>query len=156
MANTNTIFVITYIRIICTGCAPKNIDVFAQATPGVKDKVMMYRSPDDFERLKRYADEKKSITIVGNGFTGSELACSLANYAKDKKLKIYQIFPESGNMSRVLPSYLSKWTTNKVESMGVCVMPETFIKNAQRDEAELKLVLNNGKSLLTDVVCNLL
>uniref|UniRef100_A0A034WNU7 Putative apoptosis-inducing factor 1, mitochondrial n=1 Tax=Bactrocera dorsalis TaxID=27457 RepID=A0A034WNU7_BACDO len=138
--------------LIATGCAPKSLDVFAQATPGVKEKVMVYRSPDDFERLKRYADEKKSITIVGNGFTGSELACSLANYAKDKKVKIYQIFPESGNMSKVLPTYLSNWTTAKVESMGVCVMPETSIKNAQRDEAALKLVLNNGKSLLTDVV----
>ncbi|XP_011195258.2 putative apoptosis-inducing factor 1, mitochondrial isoform X1 [Zeugodacus cucurbitae] len=138
--------------LIATGCAPKNLDVFAQAAPGVKEKIMMYRSPDDFEKLKRYADEKKSITIVGNGFTGSELACSLANYAKDKKVKIYQIFPESGNMSKVLPNYLSKWTTAKVESMGVCVMSETSIKNAQRDEAVLKLVLNNGKSLLTDVV----
>ncbi|XP_067623490.1 putative apoptosis-inducing factor 1, mitochondrial isoform X2 [Eurosta solidaginis] len=138
--------------LIATGCSPKNLDVFSQAIPSVREKVMMYRSPDDFDRLKRYADEKKSITIVGNGFTGSELACSLANYAKDKKVKIYQIFPESGNMSRVLPDYLSKWTTAKVESMGVCVMPQTSIKEAQRDEAVLKLTLSNGKSLLTDVV----
>ncbi|CAD6999537.1 unnamed protein product [Ceratitis capitata] len=138
--------------LIATGCSPKTIDVFNQAPPGVREKVMMYRSPDDFERLKRYADEKKSITIVGNGFTGSELACSLANYAKDKKVKIYQIFPESGNMSKVLPSYLSKWTTAKVETMGVCVMPETYVKEAQRDDSVLKLALSNGKSLLTDVV----
>ncbi|XP_054743148.1 putative apoptosis-inducing factor 1, mitochondrial isoform X2 [Anastrepha obliqua] len=138
--------------LIATGCTPKNLDVFLHAIPGVREKVMMYRSPDDFERLKQYADEKKSITILGNGFTGSELACSLANYAKNKKVKIYQIFPESGNMSRVLPDYLSKWTTAKMESMGVCVIPETSVKDAQRDETLLKLSLSNGKSLLTDVV----
>ncbi|XP_017492074.1 PREDICTED: putative apoptosis-inducing factor 1, mitochondrial isoform X1 [Rhagoletis zephyria] len=138
--------------LIATGCKPKNLDVFEHASPSVREKVMMYRTPDDFDRLKRYADEKKSITIVGNGFTGSELACSLANYAKDKKVKIYQIFGEAGNMSKVLPDYLSKWTTAKVESMGVCVMPDTIVKEAQRDETVLKLSLSNGKSILTDVV----
>ena len=29
-------------------------------------------------------------------------------------MKVIQMFPEEGNMGRVLPQYLSEWTTEKV------------------------------------------
>ena len=29
-------------------------------------------------------------------------------------MNVLQIFPEDGNMGRVLPKYLTEWTTNKV------------------------------------------
>ena len=35
--------------------------------------------------------------------------------AQDKNLKIYQTFPESGNMGFVLPEYLSRWSMDKVK-----------------------------------------
>lgn len=38
--------------------------------------------------------------------------------------KVFQVFKEPGNMGRVLPEYLSKWTTNKVIEEGVTVIPE--------------------------------
>uniref|UniRef100_A0A1A9WUU6 FAD/NAD(P)-binding domain-containing protein n=1 Tax=Glossina brevipalpis TaxID=37001 RepID=A0A1A9WUU6_9MUSC len=102
--------------LIATGCSPKNLPLFLDAPPPIKEKVMLYRTPDDFEKLKRYVDARRTVTIIGNGFIGSELACSLANYRKSTGSRIFQIFPESGNMSKVLPDYLSKWTMQKVES----------------------------------------
>ena len=33
---------------------------------------------------------------------------------KKTGMKVLQIFPEDGNMGRVLPKYLTEWTTNKV------------------------------------------
>lgn len=62
--------------LIATGCAPKNLPMLRDAPPSVLEKVMVYRTPDDFDRLRKLAAEKRSITIVGNGFIGSELACS--------------------------------------------------------------------------------
>lgn len=139
--------------LIATGCRPKMLPVFANAPPSVRDKVMVYRTPDDFERLKRYVDAKKKVAIIGNGFIGSELACSLAKYTEDQgKGNIYQIFPESANMSKVLPDYLSKWTMKKVESQGVCVLPNASVKNATRDQDSLKLTLSTGETITTDVV----
>ncbi|XP_030556084.1 putative apoptosis-inducing factor 1, mitochondrial isoform X1 [Drosophila novamexicana] len=139
--------------LIATGCAPKNLPMFRDAPPSVQEKVMVYRTPDDFDRLRRYALQKRSITIVGNGFVGSELACSLAHYSKQHGGgKVYQVFQEKGNMSKVLPNYLSDWTTRKMEAQGVCVIPDASIKTATRDESQLKLELNNGMSLLTDIV----
>ena len=29
-------------------------------------------------------------------------------------MNVVQVFPEDGNMGRVLPKYLTEWTTNKV------------------------------------------
>ncbi|XP_017152492.1 putative apoptosis-inducing factor 1, mitochondrial isoform X2 [Drosophila miranda] len=139
--------------LIATGCAPKNLPMFRDAAPSVREKVMVYRTPDDFDRLRRYAAEKRSITIVGNGFIGSELACSLAHYSKENGGgKIYQVFQESGNMSKVLPNYLSRWTMAKMKNQGVCVIPNASIKSATRDEESLKLELNNGMTLLSDIV----
>ncbi|XP_037957866.1 putative apoptosis-inducing factor 1, mitochondrial isoform X2 [Teleopsis dalmanni] len=138
--------------LIATGCAPKNLEVFSNAPPSVRERVMVYRSPEDFDRLKKYADARKNIAIIGNGFIGSELACSLANYSKECGMKVYQIFPESGNMSKILPDYLSKWTTKKVEATGVCVIPDSSVIKAYRDENSVKLKLNNGSIILTDII----
>lgn len=138
--------------LIATGCRPKTLPVFANAPPSIKDKVMVYRTPEDFERLKSCVDSKQNIAIVGNGFIGSELACSLANYSKDNCGKIYQLFPESGNMSKVLPDYLSKWTMKKMENQGVCILPNASVKNATRDGSSIKLQLSTGETIISDVV----
>ncbi|KAH8377044.1 hypothetical protein KR093_002943 [Drosophila rubida] len=139
--------------LIATGAQPKNLPVFRTASPSVREKVMVYRTPEDFDRLRRYAREKRSITIVGNGFVGSELACSLAHYSKEHGGgRVYQVFQEKGNMSKVLPNYLSTWTTRKMEAQGVCVIPDASIKSANRDDSQLRLELNNGMTLLSDIV----
>lgn len=134
------------------GCSPKNLPIFLDAPPPIKEKVMLYRTPDDFEKLKHYVDAKKNVTIIGNGFIGSELACSLANYRKSAGSRIFQIFPESGNMSKVLPDYLSKWTMQKVEAQGVCVLPNASVLDIKRDNSSLKLILSTGDTIITDVV----
>ncbi|KAH8255815.1 hypothetical protein KR038_011231 [Drosophila bunnanda] len=139
--------------LIATGSAPKNLTVFQDAPPSIREKVMVYRTPDDFDRLRKLVVEKRSVTIVGNGFIGSELACSLAHYSREHGGgKVYQVFEESGNMSRILPTYLSNWTMAKMEAQGVCIVPNASIRNATRDETNLKLELNNGMTLMSDVV----
>ncbi|XP_017047481.1 putative apoptosis-inducing factor 1, mitochondrial isoform X2 [Drosophila ficusphila] len=139
--------------LIATGCAPKNLTMLRDAPPSVMEKVMVYRTPDDFDRLRKLAAEKRSITIVGNGFIGSELACSLAHYSRENNGgKVYQVFQENANMSKVLPNYLSRWTMAKMEAQGVCVIPNASIRSAVRDETNLKLELNNGMTLMSDVV----
>lgn len=40
---------------------------------------------------------------------------SLLTSAADSGLEVIQMFPEKGNMGKVLPEYLSNWTTEKVK-----------------------------------------
>ena len=42
--------------------------------------------------------------------------------AKNNGLKVVQFFQEEGNMGRVLPKYLSQWTTEKVKAEDVQVV----------------------------------
>ena len=75
--------VISYDKcLIATGCSPKNLEIFSSAPKNIKEKVSVFRNPSDFEELKRIADSKKSITVIGSGFLGSELACALSKYGR--------------------------------------------------------------------------
>lgn len=145
---------ITYDKcLIATGSRPKTIDIFESAPAKVKEKILTYKSIKDFEALKSRVEKSKTVAIVGNGFLGSELACALAHYGKDGKLKVYQVFHESGNMAKVLPDYLSRWTTGRIKEVGVDVQPNSQIVGVEIFEGkQLKLKFNEGKSLVVDHV----
>ncbi|KAI4464107.1 apoptosis-inducing factor 1 [Holotrichia oblita] len=139
--------------LIATGATPKNLDVFEVAEEEVQDHVTVYRDIYDFEFLNRKLEKVKSVAIIGGGFLGSELACSLAHKMKsNQSLKIYQIFKESGNLGKVLPEYLSFWTTDKVKSLGVEVMSEIEVTAAVPKDGKVRLTLSNGEPLLVDQV----
>lgn len=145
---------ITYDKcLIATGSRPKTLGVFDSLSPKVKDRIFTYKTIKDFERVKKEVDVAKNIAIIGNGFLGSELACALAHHGQERKLKVYQLFPESGNMAKVLPSYLSAWTTKRIAEVGVDVMPESQIIGAEIYEGnQVKLTLNNGRNVIVDFV----
>lgn len=128
-----------------SGSTPKALSVFQRSPPEVKDMVQTYRDVFDFEDLHDMVDESKAVAVVGGGFLGSELACALARYGKKKGLKVYQIFKETGNMGKILPEYLSLWTTKKVEAEGVTVLANSKVVDAFVGERKLNLILNNGE-----------
>ena len=94
----------------------------------------------------------RSITIFGGGFLGSELAVALGNRGRQTGgLEVVQAYQEAGNMGKVLPDYLSDWTTDKVRSEGVTVLPNTRVKSVSRgDSTKLKVTMSSGKVVDTD------
>lgn len=46
----------------------------------------------------------------------------LLTSANDSDLEVIQMFPEKGNMGKVLPEYLSNWTTEKVKKGSEALM----------------------------------
>ncbi|GJQ87637.1 AIF [Trypoxylus dichotomus] len=140
--------------LIATGASPLTLNVFELADEKVKERVTMYRNIYDFEYLNETLAEIKSVAIVGGGFLGSELACSLAHkMKKDPNFKIYQIFKEGGNLGKVLPEYLSFWTTEKVKSMGVEVLTDTEVTAAvPTSDNKVRLTLSNGDPLVVEEV----
>lgn len=139
--------------LVATGSKPKTLDVFNSLPAKIKEKIHSFKSITDFERVKSQVEKSKSVAIVGNGFLGSELACALSHYGQNGKLKVYQIFHEKGNMAKVLPTYLSEWTTDRIREIGVDVLPESQIVGVDIFEGnQLRLKLNNGKSIIVDNV----
>lgn len=68
------------------------------------------------------------------------------------ELKVYQVFHEKGNMGKVLPPYLSKWTTERIREEGVNVIPDTQVEEVRMKDQQLRLKLLNGQDLLVDQV----
>ena len=83
---------------------------------------------------------------------GSELAAALAVRAKTERLKIVQVFPEEGNISLVLPSFLIKWTSSKLKDMGVEIKPRVTISRAAVKDSKINLTLSNDEDLVVDHV----
>lgn len=138
--------------LIATGSTPMNLPLFEEASEDIKDKVTLFRGIFDFEELEDVIKSGwKSIAIIGGGFLGSELACALARSHKTG-LNVYQIFQETGNMSKVLPGYLSLWTTNMVQEEGVNVIANAEVENVEKVKDQLILSLNNGRKIMADHV----
>lgn len=145
---------ITYDKcLIATGSTPKTIDIFDRASSRIKERIHTYKSIKDFEVVKAQVEKSKTIAVIGNGFLGSELACALAHYGQEGRLKVYQLFNENGSMAKVLPDYLSKWTTERIREVGVDVQPNTQIVDVEIYEGnQLKLKLKDGRSIIVDNV----
>lgn len=138
--------------LIATGSAPKNLDIFQSASMKVKEKISIFKTIEDFENLRTAIDKKKSVVIIGGGFLGSELSCALAKYGENKNLKVHQIFYENGNMGKVLPEYLSNWTTDRVREEGVNVLSKSQVKSVDLVGSQLKLSLMDGTNVMCDHV----
>ena len=54
-------------------------------------------------------------------------------------------------MGKVLPDYLSEWTTDKVRSEGVTVLPNSRVKSvAKGEKANLSVNMESGATVETD------
>jgi len=138
--------------LLATGGKPKSPTFLSSASDEIKEHVTLFRNVADFYKLDKIVDSAKSVTILGGGFLGSELACAFGQRAKIGELEVFQAYQENGNMAKVLPEYLSEWTTSKVQSEGVTTVPNSRIKNITKNsEGRLLLDLSN-KTIETDHV----
>ncbi|XP_074863904.1 apoptosis-inducing factor 1, mitochondrial isoform X2 [Carettochelys insculpta] len=142
---------ITYDKcLIATGGSPRNLPAIERAGKDVQQRLTLFRKIEDFRALEKISREVKSITIIGGGFLGSELACALGRKAQATGLEVIQMFPENGNMGKVLPEYLSNWTTDKVKREGVNVMSNAVVKSVCVCGNRLVIKLKDGRKVETD------
>uniref|UniRef100_A0A182NTR9 FAD/NAD(P)-binding domain-containing protein n=1 Tax=Anopheles dirus TaxID=7168 RepID=A0A182NTR9_9DIPT len=140
--------------LIATGARPKNLPIFQSAPRAVRDRVTLFKSVHDFEQLSNQLDDGSRVAIIGGGFLGSELACALSKseQTRQKRVEVFQLFHEGGNMAKVLPEYLSSWTTDRLRDEGVKVWPKTQVKAVELQGTKLKLTLVDDSVLLVDRV----
>ncbi|KZC15042.1 Putative apoptosis-inducing factor 1, mitochondrial [Dufourea novaeangliae] len=139
--------------LIATGASPKNLPVFESIDDELKDKIITFRTKEDFLDLEDsvHNPKYKNIVIIGGGFLGSELACSLArNLPEDKK--VYQVYKEKFIMDQVLPQYLSEWATKKAMLEGVQCIPSSEVEDYSYINGKMSLVLSGNHIVYADQV----
>ncbi|XP_012873610.1 PREDICTED: apoptosis-inducing factor 1, mitochondrial [Dipodomys ordii] len=142
---------ITYEKcLIATGGTPRNLSAIDRAGAEVKSRTTLFRKVGDFRTLEKISREVKSITVIGGGFLGSELACALGRKARALGTEVIQLFPEKGNMGKILPEYLSNWTMEKVRQEGVKVIPNAIVQSVGVSGGKLLIKLKDGRKVETD------
>ncbi|XP_051173048.1 apoptosis-inducing factor 1, mitochondrial isoform X2 [Leptopilina boulardi] len=140
--------------LLATGSTPKNLEIFESADEKVTSKILPYRTLDDYLELEANVHDPnvRNIVIIGGGFLGSELACSMAqNFDPDKK-RVIQICKEKNIMAQVLPEYLSEWTTNKAKAIGVHFIGNTEVEDFEMRDGKLTLITTENKRVDADQV----
>ncbi|KAE8583759.1 hypothetical protein XENTR_v10020675 [Xenopus tropicalis] len=136
--------------LIATGGVPRSLPAIERAGEEVTKRTTLFRRISDFRTLEAISSSVGSITIIGGGFLGSELACALGRKGTQTSLEVIQMFPESGNMGKVLPEYLSHWTTEKVQREGVNVLSDAVVKSVSYQNGKLHIQLKDGRQVQTD------
>jgi NADPH-dependent 2,4-dienoyl-CoA reductase/sulfur reductase-like enzyme len=111
--------------LLATGGSPRRLG-------GNDDRVVYYRTLDDYRALRGVATEGAHVVVIGGGFIGSELAASLAGVG----VKVTMIFPEPAIGFRIFPAPLATFVTDYYREQGVDVLNEETVAAVQGTKVE--------------------
>ncbi|EME29272.1 Apoptosis-inducing factor 1, mitochondrial [Galdieria sulphuraria] len=154
--------------LLATGGKPNVSELINNSSidPSIHDSIITFRSISDFERLHNsFINPKyRNITILGGGFLGSELACSLQtrlNQEHERNKQVTLLCPEAGVLGKFLPRYLSDYITKQMRQHNVDVrpgvsvfdiVPTTSTDSSDETRIQLQLFGWKDKEHITDQV----
>lgn len=112
------------------------------------DKIIYFRTLDDYRLLRTLADAEGKFAVIGGGFIGSEIAAALAMNGRE----VTMLFPEPGIGSRVFPADLAAFLTGYYHEKGVEVLPGQTVTDVRQHRQELLIETGNGREILADGV----
>jgi NADPH-dependent 2,4-dienoyl-CoA reductase/sulfur reductase-like enzyme len=117
---------------------------------GGRDRVIYYRTLDDYERLRALTERGQRFAVIGGGFIGWEIAAALAMNKKD----VVMLFPGEGIGDRVYPRDLSLFLNDFYREHGVDVLPQQRVTavDAAPDGAKAVVRTQSGREMSVDGV----
>ena len=114
--------------LLATGGTPRRL-------PFGGDRIIYYRSVDDYRRLRGLTEKAERFAVIGGGFIGSEIAAALAMNGK----QVTMVFPDAGIAARAFPADLCRFVTDYYKEKGVEVLAGSRVDGM--DEREGRAVL---------------
>jgi 3-phenylpropionate/trans-cinnamate dioxygenase ferredoxin reductase component len=127
--------------LLATGGTPRRL-------PLETDRIIYYRTVDDYTRLRELADRGRRFAVIGAGFIGSEIAAALAMNHKE----VVMIYRGSGIGDRVFPRDLSRFLSDFYRQKGVELRPGDGVAAVEPKGTEIRLTTEAGREFLVDGV----
>lgn len=94
--------------LLATGGAPRRL-------PQSSDRIIYYRTYDDYRRLHETVARPVRVAVIGGGFIGSEIAAAIRMQDRE----VIMIVPEQGLGARVFPADLAAFLVDYYKQKGV-------------------------------------
>jgi 3-phenylpropionate/trans-cinnamate dioxygenase ferredoxin reductase component len=120
----------------------------ARRLPFGGDRVIYFRTLDDYRRLRALADLKKTFAVIGGGFIGSEIAAALASQG----CKVTMLFPDAGIGARLFPADLAGFLVGYYREKGVDVRPGDQVTALSGNGSHVVVDTKGGLRLTVDAV----
>ncbi len=127
--------------LLATGATPRRL-------PFAGERVIHFRTLDDYLALRRFAVAGARIAVIGGGFIGSELAASLVTSA----CKVTMLFPGEAIGAGRYPPALAGFLNGYFRERGIEVRTGVKVVVGNADESGVGLVLSDGTTLQFDAV----
>ncbi|HEX3125488.1 MAG TPA: FAD-dependent oxidoreductase [Rhodanobacteraceae bacterium] len=127
--------------LLATGAAPRKL-------PFSGERVINYRTLDDYLALRRYAVPGAKIAVVGGGFIGSEIAASLSATG----CQVTMLFPGASLGAGRFPAPLAKFVDGYYRERGVNLVPGIKVVDGRADADGVEVALSDGTTCRADAV----
>ncbi len=128
--------------LLATGAAPRRLPFDGG------ERMIHFRTLDDYEALRRYAKPGAYMAVVGGGFIGSELAASLSSVG----CKVTMLFPGTAIGAGRYPDSLTGDLDDYYRSHGVDVRSGVKVTGGSATDGGVELELSNGDVLRVEAV----
>ncbi|KAF3984018.1 MAG: nitrite reductase large subunit [Methylococcales symbiont of Hymedesmia sp. n. MRB-2018] len=131
--------------VLATGSFP-----FVPPIPGYdRENCMVYRTIEDLEAITLAAKTAKIGSVVGGGLLGLEAAKALQDLGL--KTNVIQFSPRL--MSAQLDDGGAKMLANKIEALGISVLPnKNTLEIVEGERCKNKMIFADGEELETDLI----
>ena len=92
-------------------------------------------------------DGVEHLTVVGGGFLGTEMACSVMDHVNSGRIQVSHVMVETGPLQRYLPRYLSQYIGRQMrENLGIDIISDRLVTGLSHNKR------NNSKNKNEKVV----
>jgi len=128
--------------LLATGATPRQLPFAGN------DRVIYFRTIEDYRRLRALAADGAHIAVVGGGFIGSELAASLTGVG----CRVTMLFPGGSIGSGRYPAALAAFLDDYYRERGVELLPGVKVVGGSAGKDGVELVLSDGRRLQVGAV----
>ncbi|MDW2982953.1 MAG: FAD-dependent oxidoreductase [Rhodanobacter sp.] len=123
--------------LLATGATPRQLPFEGG------ERIIHFRTLDDYQALRRYAQPGAFIAVIGGGFIGAELAASLCSLG----CKVTLLFPGEHLGAGRYPDGLAHYLDDYYRSRGVDVRSGVRVQGSNPTDGGVELVLSDGSLL---------